>query len=230
VITTEDSDVRDHGLVNSLRCRASARSLSGDGGTREGSSRSLDRSRLSRRGVDGLAAGCNGLVGCSEVSNGEPGAEEGGLAVGTDRSRARHERSDGRCHLDRDGVGLSNRASICRNACRLDDSRRGGGGRVDRASSNRASADSTSGSVEVRRINGERYSVRGGSGERVVSKAGCVLRGASSHVGLVLGTASIVGGFAVSGRTLLELELARKCRSSSQECNSGEGGSEVHVD
>ncbi|KAG9967367.1 hypothetical protein KCU61_g337, partial [Aureobasidium melanogenum] len=174
VITTIDSHVRDNGLVNSLGRRASARSLSGNGGTRE----------------DGLAAGCNGLVGCSEQGTNE-------------------------VMVDVTSTGMV-----------------GGGRRVDRASSNSTGlgVHRASGSIEVRRINGERCSVRSGCGEGVVSKTGCVLRGASSHVGLVRGTASIVGGVAVSGRTLLELELARKCRSSSQKCNSGEGGSEVHVD
>lgn len=132
------------------------------------------------------------------------------------------------CHCDH--------ATVCSCGCRLDDGRRGRRRRVDRTSSNRASSSSTSlgvdrtragGTVEIRRIKGERLGVC--VDKRVVSQAGCVLGSASRHVGQILGTASIVSGLAVSGRALFKLEFARECGSSSQKGDSCEGG-EVHLD
>jgi hypothetical protein len=233
LVTAVDSYIRNDSLVDSLGCSTGARSLSSDCGTGESGSRRQDQSR-SR--VNGLAAGCDSLVACREVCHSQPSAEEGGLAVRHHSSRARHKRCDGRGHFDRDSVGQGNCAAICGCACRLDDDRRAGGRRVGRTSSNSASSRRTSLSVhragrtvKIRRVKGERLGVC--VDEWVVSQAGCILGGASRHVGQVLGTASIVGGLAISGRTLLKLKFARECRSGSQQSDSREGGGgEVHLD
>lgn len=95
VVTAVDCHVGDDGLVNSLGCRASTRNLSSNSAAGVGSSRSLDQSGVRGGRVDGLAAGSDSLVCCREVSHGQPGAVECGLAVRHNRSRARHEGSDG---------------------------------------------------------------------------------------------------------------------------------------
>jgi hypothetical protein len=163
LVIAGDSHIGNDSLVDGLGCSTSARSLSSDCGARDSGGR---RQSQSRGRVDGLAAGRDSLVACREVCHGQPSAEECGLAVRHHSSRARHERCDGRGHIDRDSVSQGDCAAICRCACRLDDNRRAGGRRVDRTSSNSASSNSISLSVhragravEVRRIKGERLGV-----------------------------------------------------------------------
>ena len=88
--------------------------------------------------------------------------------------------------------------------------------------------DRSSRSGDARGTKREGSSVRVDEG--VVAKARSVFGSASSMVGQVLGTASVESGLAISLRgALLELELARECRSASHKGNSGEGGAEVHL-
>jgi hypothetical protein len=163
LVIAGDSHVGNNSFVNSLGCSTGTRSLSSDCGARESGGR---RQSQSGGRVDSLAAGCDSLVACREVCHSQPSAEECGLAVRHHSSRARHERCDGRGHINRNSMGQGDCAAICRCACRLDDNRRAGGWRVDRASSNWASSNSTSLSidrasrtVEIRRIKGKRLGV-----------------------------------------------------------------------
>ena len=83
LVVSIDSNVGDDGLVDGLGCSAGTRSLaSGSAGGKSGSG-DLDRGG-SR--VESFTAGCHGLVASGQVGDGEPGAEEGSLAVGHDGS------------------------------------------------------------------------------------------------------------------------------------------------